>query len=330
MRYGPAAHRASGDNRIMSKTGPVLVTGAGGAIGAWVVAALIGRGIDCIAFDLSDDRRRLRLIMDPAHAAAVKWLAGSIADKDVVDRAVAESTPSAIIHLAALQVPFVKADPILGAQVNVVGTVNVFEAARRHGVRRLVYASSVAAFLDPRTGFPNTLYGVYKLADEGIGRIYADDWDVPNIGIRPHTVYGPTRDQGMTSAPTKAMLAALAGRSYEIPFTGPVSFQYVGEVAEIFVRCAQADIAAKDSRVFDIATPPVTVEAIVAEIKRRVPGAQVSAKGSPIPLPSRFDASDLKKLVGEWQETSLEDGVGRTMDAFQGLLARGLVSAEAL
>jgi nucleoside-diphosphate-sugar epimerase len=314
----------------MSTTGPVLVTGAGGAIGAWVVAALLGRGLGCVGFDLADDRRRLRLIMDEAKVAGLPWVAGSIADKDAVERAVARHKPSAIIHLAALQVPFVKADPILGAQVNVVGTVNVFEAARRHGVRRLVYASSVAAFLDSRTGFPNTLYGVYKLADEGIGRIYADDWDQPSIGIRPHTVYGPTRDQGMTSAPTKAMLAALAGRSYEIPFTGPVSFQYVGEVAEIFVRCAQADIAAKDSRVFDIATPPVTVEAIVAEIKQRVPGASVSSKGNPIPLPSKFDASELKTLVGSWEETTLRDGVGRTMDAFKDLLARGLVSADAL
>jgi UDP-glucuronate 4-epimerase len=314
----------------MSNSGPVLVTGAGGAIGAWVVAALLQRGVGCVAFDLSDDRRRLRLIMDEAKVAGVCWVAGSIADQDVVEKAVAEHKPSAIIHLAALQVPFVKADPVLGAQVNVVGTVNVFEAARRHGVRRLVYASSVAAFLDPRTGFPNTLYGVYKLADEGIGRIYADDWDVPSIGIRPHTVYGPTRDQGMTSAPTKAMLAALAGRSYEIPFTGPVSFQYVGEVAEIFVRCAQADIAAKDSRIFDVASPPVTVEAIVEEIKRRVPGAQVSSKGVPIPLPSKFDATELKKLVGAWDETSLPDGVGRTMDAFKDLLKRGLVSADAL
>ncbi|MBX6323483.1 MAG: NAD(P)-dependent oxidoreductase [Rhodospirillaceae bacterium] len=313
----------------MSNTGPVLVTGAGGAIGAWVIAALMGRGIDCVAFDLSDDRRRLRLIMDEARVAGVRWVTGNIAESAAVEATVAAHKPSAIIHLAALQVPFVKADPVLGAQVNVVGTANVFEAARRHGVRRLVYASSVAAFTDPRTGFPNTLYGVYKLADEGIGRIYADDWDVPNIGIRPHTVYGPTRDQGMTSAPTKAILAAVAGRSYEIPFTGPVSFQYVGEVAEIFVRCAQAEIAAKDSRVFDIATPPVTVEAIIDEIKRQVPDARITAKGQPIPLPSRFDATALKALVGAWPETSLAEGVRRTMDAFKDLLARGLVSPEA-
>ena len=314
----------------MAKDGPVLVTGAGGAIGAWVIANLIDRGIDCVAFDLSDDRRRLRLILDESRVTNVKWVTGNIADPDAVERAVGDSRASAIIHLAALQVPFVKADPVAGAQVNVTGTVNIFQSARKHGIRRLAYASSVAALLDPRTGFPNTLYGVYKLADEGIARIYADDWDVPSLGLRPHTVYGPTRDQGMTSAPTKAMLAAIAGRSYEIPFTGPVSFQFVGEVAEIFVRCAQADIAAKDSRIFDIASPPVTVEEIVEEIKKLVPDAKITSTGMPIPLPAKFDDTRLRQLVGGWDETPLGDGVRRTMHAFKDLLARGLITADTL
>lgn len=313
----------------MAENGPVLVTGAGGAIGAWVIANLIERGIDCVAFDLSDDRRRLRLILDEARVTGVKWVTGNIADPEAVERAVTDSRAGAIIHLAALQVPFVKADPVAGAQVNVTGTVNVFQSARKHGIRRLAYASSVAALLDPRTGFPNTLYGVYKLADEGIARIYADDWDQPSLGIRPHTVYGPTRDQGMTSAPTKAMLAAVSGQSYEIPFTGPVSFQFVGEVAEIFVRCAQADIAAKDSQIFDVASPPVTVEEIIGEIRKVAPDAKVTSKGAPIPLPAKFDDTRLRRLVGGWEETSLADGVRRTMSAFKDLLARGLIRADA-
>ena len=73
----------------------------------------------------------------------------------------------AIIHLAALQVPFCKADPVAGARANVVGTVNVLEAARHHGLKRLAYASSIAAhsFL-PGAPWLATLYGAYKLCDE--------------------------------------------------------------------------------------------------------------------------------------------------------------------
>ena len=83
-----------------------------------------------------------------------------------------------MVHLAALQVPFCRADPPLGARVNVVGTVNVLEAAARRADRiagPVVYASSVAAYdaleegetAPAMQGVPSTLYGVYKRANEG-------------------------------------------------------------------------------------------------------------------------------------------------------------------
>ena len=130
-----------------------------------------------------------------------------------------------MIHLAALQVPFCRADPPLGARVNVVGTVNVFEAVARRAERMgpVVYASSVAAYdaLEDRAaapamqGVPSTLYGVYKRANEGTATVYAQERETPSVGLRPHTVYGPGRDQGLTSAPTTAMLAAAAGRALQ-------------------------------------------------------------------------------------------------------------------
>ena len=94
--------------------------------------------------------------------------------------------------------PFCKANPPLGAQVNVVGTVNVFEAvkARRH-INKVVYASSAAVY-DTADAYaanmplphdaalrPNTLYGVYKQANEGTARIYWQDDHVSSLGLRP-------------------------------------------------------------------------------------------------------------------------------------------------
>ena len=78
-----------------------------------------------------------------------------------------------MIHLAALQVPFCRADPPLGARVNVLGTVNVFEAAKaRPQLAPIVYASSIAAFDANGTmaGHPSTIYGVYKRANESTAR----------------------------------------------------------------------------------------------------------------------------------------------------------------
>src|SRR5690606_31031575 len=112
-----------------------------------------------------------------------------------------------VIHLAALQVPFCRADPVKGAQVNVVGTANVFEAARQHGVPQVAYASSIAIFGAPEDyppGLlpndapprPRTLYGVYKQANEGMARIYWQEHGLGSIGLRPYTVFGLGRDQG--------------------------------------------------------------------------------------------------------------------------------------
>ena len=125
--------------------GPVLVTGAGGCIGSWVIAILVRAGIPTVAFDLVPDRRRPSLLTPDAELDRVVWTGGDVADGDALAEVVSARGIGAIIHLAALQVPFCKADPAAGARANVVGTVNVFEAARHHGLRRLAYASSVAA-----------------------------------------------------------------------------------------------------------------------------------------------------------------------------------------
>ena len=108
-----------------------LVTGAHGCIGAWIVHELVTSGEDVVTFDLSTDPRRLALILDPERLAGVTHVAGDITDLSAVEAAIDEHEITNLIHLAALQVPFCRADPVLGARVNVVGTVNVFEAVRR-------------------------------------------------------------------------------------------------------------------------------------------------------------------------------------------------------
>ena len=85
------------------------------------------------------------------------------------------------------------------------------------------------------SGQPGTLYGVYKRANEGTAHVYWADHGVASVGLRPHTVFGPGRDQGLTSAPTTAMLAAACGRPYRIPFGGTSQFQYAPDAARAFV-----------------------------------------------------------------------------------------------
>src|SRR5215207_8926277 len=152
-----------------------LVTGSGGCIGAWAVAQLVGEGTGVVAFDASAVDHRLRLLLSDAQLGSLARVQGDITDLEDLERMLDEQAITHVVHLAALQVPFCRADPPLGARVNVLGTVNVFEAAkRRPQLAPIVYASSIAAFDADGTmaGHPSTIYGVYKRANEGTASVY--------------------------------------------------------------------------------------------------------------------------------------------------------------
>ena len=108
-----------------------LVTGALGCIGAWTVRELVREGASVIGFDIGNDRHRLSLVLTPDELAALPLVRGDITDLATVERSIAEHGITHVIHLAAMQIPFCRADPPLGARVNVVGTANIFEAVRR-------------------------------------------------------------------------------------------------------------------------------------------------------------------------------------------------------
>ena len=107
-----------------------LITGAFGCIGSWVVRRLLADGERPVLFDLADDPWRLRMIAGPDVTDRVAMVRGDISDHEQVARAVRDHSIRRIIHLAAWQIPLCREDPAKGALINVVGTANVFEAAR--------------------------------------------------------------------------------------------------------------------------------------------------------------------------------------------------------
>jgi UDP-glucuronate 4-epimerase len=309
-----------------------LVTGAHGCIGAWVIRRLLSEGAEVVALDVSDDDHRLRIVLDEAEVSALPRVRTDITDLDALERTLAEHEITNVIHLAALQVPFCRADPSLGAQVNVVGTVNVLEAAARRSVAMapVVYASSIAAYdadgtLDGATG-PGTLYGVYKRANEGTAALYWSDREVASVGLRPHTVYGPGRDQGLTSSPTAAMLAAAAGRPFEIPFGGRFQFQYAPDVAAAFILASRSQ--AQSATVHGLAGRAVHMSEVVAAIEAGAPEAAgtITFVDEQLPFPPEADRASLREVIGEAPETPLQDGVRDTIGCFRELLAAGAVT----
>jgi UDP-glucuronate 4-epimerase len=296
-----------------------LVTGALGAIGAWTVRALLDRGHDVVTYDLGGSDHRLGLALSPEELAALWRIEGDVTDLDQLERVIDDHGVTGVIHLAALQVPFVRADPVAGAAVNVTGTVNVLEAVRRRGdgMAPVVYASSIAALAEPAGGYPSTLYGVFKLANEGTAARYFADYGVSSVGLRPHTVYGPGRDQGLTSAPTAAMVAAAEGREYRIPFGGALQLQYVADAGEAFVRASEA--GADGASVHNLDGPVATIPEVIAAIERAAPEAAglITADEEPLPFPPSVDATSFEALVGGSVSRSLADGIAETIARFR-------------
>ncbi len=318
-----------------------LVTGSTGCIGAWVVRNLVRDGTYTCALVRSGSLHRLKLIMSDRELSAIDFVGGDIIDLEVIERILKEHKITHIIHLAAMQFPFCKADPTLGAMVNVGGTVNVFEAACRHGIRHVVYASSTAVYGTaeeyPEGPLPHDAplrprshYGVYKQANEGTARIYWMDNGISSIGIRPYVVYGPGRDQGMTSTPTKAMLAAAAGRPYRISYGGRFGFQYADDTARAYIDAARVDF--KGAGVFNLGGETVSMQDVVGAIEKASP----SSKGSitfddvPLPFPAEIDNAPLVKVLGTLHMTPLVKGVADTIKVFGEALAEGRIMAADL
>jgi len=309
-----------------------LVTGANGCIGAWVVRRLLEIGDEVTALDHGTEKHRLEVLLDPESLARVRFLQADVSNAPVVRKAIEMHGVDGVIHLAGLQVPTCRTDPMLGATVNVLGTLAVFEAAAAVGCR-VVYASSAAVYgpddeplrphRESEAGDARTHYGIFKLANEGNARIYHQDQGVNSVGLRPLTVYGVGRDFGMTSGPTTALKAAILGRPYTIGFQGPTDFQFAEDIAKILVRCFDAP---EGAHVFNPHGETSTVEEVITMIDAIVPKDRrglIACDGPHLPIPGALDDSALAAAIGSPPRTSLRDGLASTYAAFLALHARG-------
>lgn len=320
-----------------------LITGALGCIGAWAVRNLVRENVPVTVFDLASEPKRLQLLLSEDELNQVSFVAGDITDLGAFEKALDDHSITHVIHLAGLQVPFCKADPPLGARVNVVGTVNVFEAVKRRKDRigKVVYASSVAVFgtpedyepgaalTDEAALIPHTHYGVYKQANEGTAHVYWNDDGVPSIGFRPYVVYGVGRDQGVTSTPTTAMLAAAANKPYHISYGGQTVFQYADDTARAFIQAARADY--EGAGAFNLGGLSPHMNEVVAAIKAAAPEAadKITFEDLQLPFPPEVDGSGLEEAIGTVPHKPLADGVSETIAMFRDLINSGRLDADA-
>jgi UDP-glucuronate 4-epimerase len=252
----------------------------------------------------------------------VTLVQGDVGDLGALERTIGEHGITHVLHLAALLIPQIREDPPRGAVVNVVGTTNVLEAARRAGVHGVAYASSAAVYgpadgsriEDART--PSTLYGVFKLANEGTARVFWEEHGLRSVGLRPYVVYGAGRDVGMTATPSLAMAAAARGEPYHIGWGGRCQFQYAGDAARTFVAAARA--APEGAPVFNLGGSASHMGEVVAAIEAAAPesAGRITFDDVQLPFPAELDAGALADVVGPIEETPLRDGVRETIEIF--------------
>jgi UDP-glucuronate 4-epimerase len=318
-----------------------LVTGALGCIGSWTVKRLVDEGVSVTTYDLPGDPYRMRLIMDDSAIARVNFQEGDITDDARFQQVVRDNTITHIVHLAALQVPFVRANPILGAKVNVVGSAIVLETARKLAdqIDGLVYASSIAVYgsadlyppgplADNAPLAPVTLYGVTKEANEGWAAVYWQDYALPSVGLRPFFVYGPGRDQGVSSTPTKAMAAAAVGRPYHISFGGTDTYQHADDVARVFIQAART--MPQGAPVYNLGGTLASVAEVIAAIETAVPesAGTLTANTEPLFTPDGVEGKAIEELLGPLTWRPLVDGVRDTIEVLRAAKAAGRLDAD--
>ncbi len=147
---------------MTSNNRAVVVTGASGFLSAWILPKLIARGRKVVAIDIARDETRLRQATQGQPPPGIAWETADLTADGIMSRIAEQYAADTILHLAALQIPACKANPIAGAKVNVVGHVGVLEAARHVGAR-VVYTSSVAAKPRGAAGLPHEAAPCSKL-----------------------------------------------------------------------------------------------------------------------------------------------------------------------
>jgi UDP-glucose 4-epimerase len=180
----------------------VLVTGGAGFIGSNLVDALLDRGDDVVVLDNLTTGRKSNL--DHAVANGAKLVVEDIRDGDLIASLLETEKPDAVFHLAAqIDVRVSAAKPSFDAEVNVIGTINMLEAARRCGARRFVYASTGGAIYGETDVVPTpesteirseAPYGQAKYAGEGYLSLWQRLHGLSTVSLRFGNVYGPRQD----------------------------------------------------------------------------------------------------------------------------------------
>ena len=291
----------------------IIIFGGCGFLGSWIVKAFLKKGYSVSIFDLKIQKELLSHVVGE-DINKIKFINGDITNYDQVQESINDMDH--VINLAGLMTPDCSSNPILGAKVNLLGSINVFEALKKNNNKFLVYASSAGVFgqKDHYYPFPETHYGAYKLAVEGVARAYLNEDGISSVGSRPYVIYGPGREVGGTAGVTLACKAAKQGDSYTVNFSGKAGFVYVQDVVDL-VEMSIAQIPS-GALTFNINGITADVSEFINLIKKNIPLSDIGIEGDSLSVVDEIRGNEPSKTFKKFKYTSLEDGIKRTIDFY--------------
>jgi UDP-glucose 4-epimerase len=312
-----------------------LVTGGAGFIGSNLVDELLRRGHRVRVLDNFSTGREENVA---EFATRVDLIRADVRDEDAVDAAV--KGVDYVLHQAALaSVPRSIADPTANNQVNVQGTLNVLVAARRHSVKRVVYASSSSVYgdsdvlpkVETMTPNPKSPYAVAKLAAEYYCRVYGELHGLPTVSLRYFNVFGPRQDPNSQYSAVIPLFvkALLEGKSPVIYGDGEQSrdFTFISNVVNANLLACEAKITG--ARVYNIACGGrYTLNQLFAALRARIGNGPEPAYGPPRPGDVKHSMAAIERIqdeIGYRVDVPFEEGIDRTVQWYQtvGLKALG-------
>ena len=291
----------------------ILIFGGCGFLGSWITKALLKKNLKITIFDLRIKTDLLKILIGN-DLNKINFIEGDISDYEQVLKATEDM--NYILNLAGLMTPDCSSNPSLGAEVNVKGSINVFEAIKKNNIKFLIYTSSGGVYgnEDKYNPFPETHYGAFKLAVEGMARAYFNESLISSVGLRPFVIYGPGREVGGTAGVTLACKAAKQNFEYTVGFSGKVGFVYVEDVTNLVERLIdKAPVGAITMNINGITT---SVENFVSIIKKNIPDANVKFSGKPLSVVEEILGGEPSKTFKDFKYTSLDNGINKTINFY--------------
>lgn len=307
----------------------VLITGGAGFIGSHLAEQLRSAGDEPVALDNLSSGRRENLPPD------VKLIEADVLDEELF-RVVADGRFDAIVHLAGqTMVNASLADPIFDARQNILGTLQVLEAARRGGVRRIVFASTAASYgdvpeselpiLETRSLAPLSFYGLSKVAAERYLAMYRATFGLDYVVLRFANVYGERQGEGGEGGVISIFARAIAeGEDIAVFGDGGQTrdFVYAGDIAA-GIRAAL--LTASPNTAYNLSTAAQTSLREIINILSHVAGRTIVPHYEPARAGDIYKsalANGRARQGLNWEpKVTLEEGMRRTYAYFQEKLA---------